>query len=207
MVDEQSRRATSCRPIQRHPERHPPWSHPICRRGDEKLDGGDGKGGRRCRPNGASGRIRGNGAASLRTFGPASPNRLALPHHCVSPRSNGRSLQGGLAQRARSHRAWPTVAEPTWRRADDPASHPRKTLNTAARGPPLRLRAVRAGTGRGRRPLAPRLRLSGAYGAVWWDCDPFVAPARLPLRHREIAVVLSSVLANEVAPRRASSPP
>ena len=71
----------------------------------------------------------------------------------------------------------------------------------------MRLRAVRAGTGRGRRPLAPRLRLSGAYGAVWWDCDPFVAPARLPLRHREIAVVLSSVLANEVAPRRASSPP
>jgi len=67
----------------------------------------------------------------------------------------------------------------------------------------LRLRAVRAGTGRGRRPLAPRLRLRGAYGAVWWDCDPFVAPARLPLRHREIAVVLSSVLAIEVAPRRA----
>ena len=53
-------------------------------------------------------------------------------------------------------------------------------LEHGCKGVPLRLRAVRAGTGRGRGPLAPRLRLSGAYGAVWWDCDPFVVPARLP---------------------------
>lgn len=153
LVDQQSRRAPICRPIQRHPERHPPWSHPICMRGDERLDGGDGRGGRRRRPNGDSGRG-GNGAASLRTFGPAAPlNGRALPDRQLSPHFRGMSTLAHIARLARSGQASPVRSDSNPRLAHDPASHPSKTLNTidASRGAPLRLRAVLAGTGRGKK--------------------------------------------------------